>query len=120
MHVWDVRRRGSAPWTGRWRRHITGEALVRGRAASPYRRVTAATGGRRGCVGESSFGIADDTRIRGRGDWPIASTNRGGNLVPPGPRHRSPAAGQIARAAGGNKPEPAVAAAGSAHRRIPT
>ena len=43
----------------------------------------------RGCVGEPISRIVDERRTCGPGDRPIAPTNRGGNLVSPGPRRRS-------------------------------
>jgi hypothetical protein len=59
-----------------------------------------AAGCRHGYVGKPASGPVVGRRARGPGDRPIAPTNRGGNLFSPGPRHRSPATGQIARAAG--------------------
>ena len=55
----------------------------------------------------------------GEATGPSPRPTEAGNLVSPGPRHRPPAAGQIARAAGSDEPESAVAAAGPTHRRVP-
>ena len=42
----------------------------------------------RGCVGKPASRIVDERRTCGPSDRSIASTNRGGNLLSPGPRRR--------------------------------
>ena len=63
-------------------------------------------------VGSGAASAQGRTAVAARG----GTARRGGSLLPAGPRRGPPPAGQIAGAAGGDEPEPAVAAAGQAGR----